>query len=435
LFFKTADYNKAIEMYSECIAKGEEQKVNDELLVVVFSNRAMAYLKLREFLKAEADCSEALKLNDKHVKSLVRRGTARRRLERHRESLRDFEAAAEIEPENKEIKGEIELGKKKINTIKEEQKKKMLLPVSITEKPKTTIRVEDFDSEKPIGETEVPVKSDNTEKTVPSPFQQETTAKPVTPAVPGENTSEFLTLKDVEGHVLRHEDHLNEEEAQKQKVHFRLDLNSDDKGGKTQFQPVSLEKQPKKSALKSKRKAAVTEEPAAKAVVTKKTTDLLELKTSEAVQKGKELWHKQVIQEYEKASQVKEEKKNGQPAAQRVTTSSEFLNTWKHIKENHETCEKFLLGQARPERFEEIFREGIDFDYFMDLIRFGSQIVDTNKQLVVDLLEGMSKVKRFNINVKSMIGKEKKVVKEVVEKLKGAVNQEIVDQIVEKYKV
>jgi len=31
-----------------------------------------------------------------------------------------------------------------------------------------------------------------------------------------------------------------------------------------------------------------------------------------------------------------------------------------------------------------------------------------NKQLVVDLLEGLSKVKRFNINVKSMIGSEKK---------------------------
>ena len=31
-----------------------------------------------------------------------------------------------------------------------------------------------------------------------------------------------------------------------------------------------------------------------------------------------------------------------------------------------------------------------------------------NKQLVVDLLEGISKVKRFNINIKSMISKEKK---------------------------
>jgi len=113
-------------MYSECLRKGEEQKVNDELMVVVFSNRAMAYLKLREFLKAEDDCTNALKLNEKHVKSLVRRGQARRRLERHKESLRDYEAAAEIEPENKEIKDEIAIAKKKINTIKEEQKKKMV---------------------------------------------------------------------------------------------------------------------------------------------------------------------------------------------------------------------------------------------------------------------------------------------------------------------
>jgi len=78
--------------------------------------------------------------------------------------------------------------------------------------------------------------------------------------------------------------------------------------------------------------------------------------------------------------------------------------------------------------------------------------MNRNKQLVVDLLEGLSKVKRFNINVKSMIGSEKKgkiigyeekgvlifiVVKEIVEKLKGSdgVSQEVVGQIVEKYKV
>jgi len=434
LFFKSGDYNKAIEMYSECLRKGEEQKVNDELMVVVFSNRAMAYLKLREFLKAEDDCTNALKLNDKHVKSLVRRGQARRKLERHKESLRDYEAAAEIEPENKEIKDEIAIAKKKINTIKEEQKKKMLLPVSITEKARMTVRVEDFDPEKPAQEG--PAKSNNNEQAVPSASasvtEETATSKPVLNPTPGENTSEFLTLKDVEGKVIHHENHLAEEEAQKQKVHFRLDLNSDDKGGKTHFQPVALDKQPKKSALKRKRQ--VSKEPEEPVKATKKTTDLLELKTSKAVQQGKEMWHKQVREDYEKVAQAPEENKD---SVQRVTTSSEFLNTWKHIKENQETCEKFLLGQARPERFEDIFKEGIDFDYFMDLIRFGSKIIETNKQLVVDLLEGLSKVKRFNINVKSMIGSEKKVVKEIVEKLKGSdgVSQEVVGQIVEKYKV
>jgi len=249
------------------------------------------------------------------------------------------------------------------------------LPVSITEKARMIVKVEDFDPEKPT--EEAPVKSNNkSEQAVPSASAEENvTNKPATnptPAVPGENTSEFLTLKDVEGKVIHHENHLTEEEAQKQKVHFRLDLNSDDKGGKTQFQPVALDKQPKKSALKRKRQ--VSKEPEEPVKVTKKTADLLELKTSKAVQQGKEMWHKQVREDYEKVAQAPEENKK---TVQRVTTSSEFLNTWKHIKENQETCEKFLLGQARPERFEDIFKEGIDFDYFMDLIRFGSKIIET----------------------------------------------------------
>jgi len=113
-------------MYSECILKGEEQKANKEIMTVVYSNRAMAYLKLREFLKAEDDCSKALLLNENHVKSLVRRGTARRKLEKHREALKDFQKAGEVEPENKEIQEEIRTTLKRINTIKEEQKKKMV---------------------------------------------------------------------------------------------------------------------------------------------------------------------------------------------------------------------------------------------------------------------------------------------------------------------
>jgi len=113
-------------MYSECISKGEEQKVNKDIMTVVYSNRAMAYLKLREYLKAEEDCTQALLLNEKHVKSLVRRGQARRKLEKHKEALKDFQKANEVEPENKEIQEEIKTTFKRINTIKEERKKKMV---------------------------------------------------------------------------------------------------------------------------------------------------------------------------------------------------------------------------------------------------------------------------------------------------------------------
>ena len=40
----------------------------------------MAYLKSNEAAKAEKDCDEALKLNSLHLKSLLRRSAAKRRL-------------------------------------------------------------------------------------------------------------------------------------------------------------------------------------------------------------------------------------------------------------------------------------------------------------------------------------------------------------------
>ncbi len=126
LYFKSSEFTKAVEAYTECIQRGEEQKVNSELLTIVYSNRAMTYLKLRENLKAEDDCTKAITLNEKHVKSLVRRGQARRRLEKHKEALKDFETAKEVEPENKDILEEIKTTTRRLSAIKEEQKKKMV---------------------------------------------------------------------------------------------------------------------------------------------------------------------------------------------------------------------------------------------------------------------------------------------------------------------
>lgn len=193
----------------------------------------------------------------------------------------------------------------------------------------------------------------------------------------GEVVSEFITLKDVEGKIVRHKDHVIEEEAKKQKVHFRLDLNTEDRNTKTLFEPIQLDKKPKKSSLKRKRQFSKENEEPVKAV--KKGTDINEIKTSKAVLQGKEIWHKQVIEEYEKVSKPKEEgKQQIEPKKGLViTTSNEFLNTWKHIKDSQEACEKLLLGQGKPERFAEIFKAGIDFDYYMELIKFGQKMLET----------------------------------------------------------
>ncbi|KAK3834026.1 MAG: hypothetical protein J3R72DRAFT_526983 [Linnemannia gamsii] len=99
-FFKKGQYAKAIEHYS---ASMELDPSNPVLPI----NRAMALLKLERFAEAELDCSLGLKLDNKNVKALWRRGIARRSLGRVDESRKDFETALTIDPFNKAVKEEM----------------------------------------------------------------------------------------------------------------------------------------------------------------------------------------------------------------------------------------------------------------------------------------------------------------------------------------
>ena len=63
---------------------------------LAYSNRAMARLKLSQWVGAEDDATEALRLNPTHVKSWQRRATARRALGLVRAALTDLEVAAAL---------------------------------------------------------------------------------------------------------------------------------------------------------------------------------------------------------------------------------------------------------------------------------------------------------------------------------------------------
>ena len=54
-------------------------------------NRAFAYIKTSKFQKAENDCSTALSLDNKNVKSFWRRGLARIGLEKYQEAKEGIE--------------------------------------------------------------------------------------------------------------------------------------------------------------------------------------------------------------------------------------------------------------------------------------------------------------------------------------------------------
>lgn len=95
------DIDGAIEHYTAAIAAEPSSPL-------VYSNRALAYLKLEMYEMAEMDCNRCLKLDPRSVKALLRRGCARSMLHRLSEALDDFNEVLQLEPKNRQAKEEKE---------------------------------------------------------------------------------------------------------------------------------------------------------------------------------------------------------------------------------------------------------------------------------------------------------------------------------------
>jgi hypothetical protein len=68
----------------------------------------------------------------------------------------------------------------------------------------------------------------------------------------------------------------------------------------------------------------------------------------------------------------KEESKQEGP----ITESTEFFNLWKHIKTNVEACESLLVTRAKPESFPSLFKQGVDFDFFLEMAEIGEKLAE-----------------------------------------------------------
>lgn len=98
--FKVGNFHAAVKCYTKCLGlKGKNY--------VAFSNRAMAYIKLKEFARAVVDCNCALSIEPTHVKSLLRRAAAYSALGRLRAAVRDLLRAVDLEPSNKQARTDL----------------------------------------------------------------------------------------------------------------------------------------------------------------------------------------------------------------------------------------------------------------------------------------------------------------------------------------
>ncbi|KAI7867254.1 hypothetical protein BDF14DRAFT_697574 [Spinellus fusiger] len=117
-YFKAGDAFKAILHYRRAIEL-------DGTVAVYYINRAMAYLKLKEYNKVIDDCTIGLGLQPDNVKALWRRSTAYTALGNTEKAKKDLERLLRLEPGN-------EIAKAELKSLKESKKNFPLSDSNIT---------------------------------------------------------------------------------------------------------------------------------------------------------------------------------------------------------------------------------------------------------------------------------------------------------------
>merc|ERR1712038_658674 len=86
-----AKYTEALDLCPLCFPEDR---------AILLSNRAAAKIKLEEKDSAIEDCSEAIELNDKYLKAILRRAQLYEYTDKPHEALRDFEKVLELDPKH-----------------------------------------------------------------------------------------------------------------------------------------------------------------------------------------------------------------------------------------------------------------------------------------------------------------------------------------------
>merc|ERR1712154_617329 len=116
--FKAKKYNLAIKNYTKAIESTPENGV-------LYSNRAIAKLKNKDFKGAELDCNKCIELDSSQIKAWFRRGLARKALKKYNKSLQDFQTVLNLDPNNKAAKKEkIEMKNKLQSMLKKSKQQK-----------------------------------------------------------------------------------------------------------------------------------------------------------------------------------------------------------------------------------------------------------------------------------------------------------------------
>lgn len=134
-YFKATKFQLAIKMYKKVVsildnmvedtAETEEIKATaKELILSAYLNLSLVYLKVTpvHYFEAKDNACKALKIDEKNVKGLFRKGQACLGFGDAEEALQDFEKILEIEPQNKAAANQVIVCKATIRKQKQKEK-------------------------------------------------------------------------------------------------------------------------------------------------------------------------------------------------------------------------------------------------------------------------------------------------------------------------
>ncbi|KAJ3333970.1 Sperm associated antigen 1 [Blyttiomyces sp. JEL0837] len=136
--FKSQDFEDAIDYYTRSLKILPRANL--------YTNRAIAYLKVKQFQKAEDDCTAALELNDPqfNFKAYLRRASARTKRGKYLEAITDLNEALKLNPGNAEALKLLKETKKTYEDVEGERAKK--LQETSTAAPKKRMVIEEVDN-------------------------------------------------------------------------------------------------------------------------------------------------------------------------------------------------------------------------------------------------------------------------------------------------
>lgn len=92
--FKSGKYQEALAIYTEALAV---DPLNTEINSKLYYNRALVNTKLGNLRNAINDCTEALKINEKYVKAVLKRARCQYEMENFDEAVKDYELALKLD--------------------------------------------------------------------------------------------------------------------------------------------------------------------------------------------------------------------------------------------------------------------------------------------------------------------------------------------------